>query len=278
MRPICLALHGDLDIRGVEELASSLRLAAKTLSQCLRIAGTPFQVVWDAGAGSTLVDSPEQGVEEILRSSLRRGHLQLAAEATTRHGELRLAELNVRPGVKVRHQYDLVCTVWFREQLGKTAVAPFESALTDLLRSLAHSGHCDFGCVSDDIRLDGLPLERAQVGISSQLGRPTSRAILRNYSWVTFVSPELAEQISSDEPESSVYSVEPIGAYGLLVQFTPSLEDFTGEAIRHAHRVFSPVIARRPLRRNRLMTSYRLVWDDGAVGPVPVELGPGVSS
>lgn len=269
---MCLSVHADLELHATEEILSALRLAVEAVSRCLSQTASEFRIEWNAGRGSISVETPDQAVDEVLRSGLVHEHVQVCVERASEPGGpgLSAVDINLSPGVRKGHAYELVCTLWFGEPLASAASAPFESALLELLRSLAGSGRCDFGCISDDIRFGELPLEVAQVGASPQRGRPTSRIVLRNYSWVTFVSADVAERIPRTELEATSHRVDVIDG-GLLVQFTPGLEEFTGEAIRGAHGVLRNVIPHRPMRRNRLNLSDRLVWDDGLVGPLPAD-------
>lgn len=132
----------------------------------------------------------------------------------------------------------------------------------------ARIGACAGG-MTDDIPGGGeTALERALHRGITPLGGDL-REVLRRYSWVTIVAPELVVRLggaSALAASGAFYEVSPLPDGSLWLRTTPTINEFTGERIRRVFEALAPVLltgtARLPYEGER----YRVVEGVDAAG------------
>ncbi len=71
------------------------------------------------------------------------------------------------------------------------------------------------------------------------------REVLRGYSWVTIVAPELAERLGGVGPlaaSGAFYEVSALPNGSLWLRATPTINEFTGDRIRRVFEALAPVL------------------------------------
>ncbi|MFI5843847.1 hypothetical protein ACIA8K_29515 [Catenuloplanes sp. NPDC051500] len=120
-----------------------------------------------------------------------------------------------------------------------------ESALLAAFREVVEISRPVFGIVGFG------PAANADTGLEEHLRRlaieslDDSRRLLRGYSWVTVLPPEIAEVLGGrDELVASgaFYGVDPIPGGGLLLQATESWSEYDQDAATRVFEVLQPVL------------------------------------
>jgi len=166
--------------------------------------------------------------------------------------------------------YEIEAKVWLARPWPLTEAVPIEELLIRRLQAFVDQQDCSFACISDDLH-GGLPLEDAQRR-GARHAHGESKQFLRNYSWVTYCSPELTQKLDLAPTSSTAFPRISLRASGgSMLQFTPHLQDFTGDNVRTAAALLAGAIAPRPTTFQKRDSSYRLLWSDGRAGPLPYD-------
>lgn len=117
-----------------------------------------------------------------------------------------------------------------------------------------------WGGMTDDVAPPETALQRAT--FSSLALVPDSRKVLRGYSWVTVVAPELAGRLGGAEAmraSNAFCDVTTLPAGALWLRATPTINEFTGDRIRLVFRALAPVLVTGVAKFRLPGETYRLV-------------------
>jgi hypothetical protein len=125
----------------------------------------------------------------------------------------------------------------------------------------ARMGACA-GSMTDDTPGGGeTALERALHREVRPLGGDL-REVLRGYSWVTIVAPELASRLGGAgalAASGAFYEVSPLPDGSLWLRATPTINEFTGDRIRRVFEALAPVLPTGTARLEYKSERYRIV-------------------
>jgi hypothetical protein len=130
------------------------------------------------------------------------------------------------------------------------------------------------GKMTDDVGARQTALQRATRNMSAKI--EDSRSVLRGYSWVTIVAPELAARLGGAEQLAATgafYQVSSLPNGGLWLRATPTINDFTGDKVRAVFEALSPVLLSGEAKFLAPSESYRIV-----MGVDAADYQPGVAS
>jgi hypothetical protein len=111
-------------------------------------------------------------------------------------------------------------------------------------RQAAAVGAC-WGSMTDDIGGIDTALERATASSRRSPHLTSPREQLRGYSWVTVVAAELAERLGGTgaiAATGAFCEVEELPGGSLWLRATPTINEFTGDAVRRVFQALSPVL------------------------------------
>jgi hypothetical protein len=125
----------------------------------------------------------------------------------------------------------------------------------------ARIGACA-GNMTDDTPGGGeTALERAlHIGVRPLGG--DLREVLRGYSWVTIVAPELASRLGGAgalAASGAFYEVSPLPNGSLWLRATRTINEFTGDRIRQVFQALAPVLPTGTARLEYKSERYRIV-------------------
>ena len=115
------------------------------------------------------------------------------------------------------------------------------------------------GGMTDDIFPGETALQRATFNTAARING--SRNVLRGYSWVTVVAPELAGRLGGAgalTASGAFYEVSVLPSGALWLRATPTINEFTGDRIRAVFEALAPVLV-TGTTEFRFGESYRIV-------------------
>ena len=104
-----------------------------------------------------------------------------------------------------------------------------------------------FGCLADDSISAGgtrTPLEESSARFPDQT-LPLTDSVLRGYSWITVVSPGVMDRLGGADAvrrTGAFHDVLVLPSGGALLQATPRLEEYEGDAVRRVFGALGPVL------------------------------------
>lgn len=122
----------------------------------------------------------------------------------------------------------------------------------------ARIGACAGG-MTDDVWPGEFALQLATENLRPDVS--DSRQVLRGYTWVTIIAPELAVRLGRAEAlrqSGAFYEVSPLPNGALWLRATPAINDFTGERVRRVFKALAPVLL-TGTAEDRCDESFRIV-------------------
>jgi hypothetical protein len=116
------------------------------------------------------------------------------------------------------------------------------------------------GFVTDDAGPRQTSLQRAIM--DSSAGISDSREVLRGYSWITVVAPDIASRLGGDSAlraTGAFYDVSLLPNGAVWLRATPTINEFTGEKIRAVFEALAPALPSGVARFRFPTEEYRLV-------------------
>ncbi len=140
----------------------------------------------------------------------------------------------------------------------------------DFVRREAERVSACAGKMTDDVGGGQTALQRATHNMSAKI--EDSRSVLRGYSWVTIVAPELAARLGGAEQLAATgafYQVSSLPNGGLWLRATPTINEFTDEKVRAVFEALSPVLLTGEAKFLAPSESYRIVMGVDAAAYQP---------
>lgn len=286
MEPDNFAVHCDCQFASLDEVRAAVAFwfhALREVIQILPEGQEPWHCSWSSVDGpghhdaetladlDTLAEPPSiptrmgwdamLGLGPGLRPRTGADPMSVAGEVTAQPAPSSAADDGA---------YEIEARVWLARPWTLTEARPLEDVLIRRLRAFVEESNCSFACISDDLH-DILPLEAAQRR-GARRAYEESKRFLRNYSWVTYCGPELTQKLDLAAASPTGFpQVSRSASGGAMLQFTPHLQDFTGDNVRTAAALVAGAIAPRPTAFKKRDSSYRLLWSDGRAGPLPYD-------
>jgi hypothetical protein len=116
------------------------------------------------------------------------------------------------------------------------------------------------GEMTDDVAPPETALQRAT--FNTFAGVPDSRTVLRGYSWVTIMAPELVARLggaSALEASGAFCDVTELPTGALWLRATSTLNQFTGDRVRRVFEALAPVLVTGIARFHIPGETYRIV-------------------
>lgn len=140
--------------------------------------------------------------------------------------------------------------------------APLQDAWAQFVKGQAtRIGACAGGMTDDTPGGGETALERALHRGVSPLGGDL-REVLRGYSWITIVAPELAVRLGGPgalAASGAFHEVSPLPDGSLWLRATPTINEFTGDRIRRVFEALAPVLLTGTARLLYKSERYRIV-------------------
>jgi hypothetical protein len=117
-----------------------------------------------------------------------------------------------------------------------------------------------WGGMTDDVAPPETALQRATFNTFAQV--PDSRKVLRGYSWVTIVGPELAGRLGGAgvlQTSNAFCDVTVLPNGALWLRATPMINEFTGDRVRLVFEALAPVLVTGVARFRLPGETYRIV-------------------
>lgn len=116
------------------------------------------------------------------------------------------------------------------------------------------------GGMIDDVAAPETGLQRATFNTFARV--PESRQVLRGYSWVTIVPPELAVRVggvSGLKASGAFYEVDVLPGGSVWLRATPTINEFTEDRIWAVFRTLAPILVTGVARFRIPGETYRIV-------------------
>ena len=187
--------------------------------------------------------------------------------------------------VIVRAERDWFAPAWasFRftardEHLGWPRSAPLQARWAEFVKRQAESAGAVSGWMTDDLWPPETALQRATFNTGARI--PDSRTVLRGYSWVTVVAPELTARLGGAAAMracGAFCEVSDLPGGSLWLRATPAINEFTGDRIREVFEALAPVLVTGPANLQFPGEEYRILKGADAAGyrPGPQAEPPG---
>jgi hypothetical protein len=117
-----------------------------------------------------------------------------------------------------------------------------------------------WGGMTDDVAPPETALQRATFNPFARV--PDSRKVLRGYSWVTVVAPELAGRLGGAgalQASNAFCDVTVLPDGALWLRATPTINEFTGDRVRLVFEALAPALVTGVARFRLPGETYRLV-------------------
>jgi hypothetical protein len=143
--------------------------------------------------------------------------------------------VNTRPGGKVILSASIPVE-WLCAAEGR------QQAAIDLLRAVAEESNPNFGQIAEG----GQPLWATPLEASLRImGAPSTRSILRGYSWITIACQEIGDRLgglTALRDSGAFWEVEQLSGGGYWLRASPNFLDFDLAAAERVHGVVGPVL------------------------------------
>lgn len=255
MKPDRYAIYCDVDGVDSDGLARMIGLFLGWLEDSITLAVPTGEIEWLADQDGTVQEGRSTTVRGVAGAATAGVERKLYVSVSTKtkiHSET-FAELDIAPSARGEGtSYEAFLQIMFPGVLlERNQSQPFEELFTLRLQELVsrHPG-CTQAFVSDDLDLDGLPIEKA-LKRARQLTQATSSTTLRNLSWLMFLNESMSARLEDVQLTTHRSWTAPSG--GMVLQFTDSLEDFVGQPVLTAWHELVPLMptTERPMRPSR---------------------------
>jgi hypothetical protein len=146
------------------------------------------------------------------------------------------------------------------EHLGWPRSAQLQARWAAFVKGQAGSADAVSGWMTDDIWPPETALQRATFNTFARI--PDSRTVLRGYSWVTVVAPELTARLggaAAMQASGAFCEVSVLPGGSLWLRATPTINDFTGDRIREVFEALAPVLVTGPANLQWPGEEYRII-------------------
>jgi hypothetical protein len=145
------------------------------------------------------------------------------------------------------------------EDTGWPESAQVQARCAEFVKTQAARIGAVWGGMTDDVAPPDTALQRATFNPFAQV--PDSRKVLRGYSWVTVVAPELAGRLGGAEvlqASRAFCDVTALPNGALWLRATPTINEFTGDRARLVFKALAPMLVTGVARFRIPGETYRI--------------------